>query len=135
MLYSSSLGRAAAIVRNRSNILDHVNFQTSCLQCADCSLTAGARALNINFNCLQAMLHSSLGSSLSCGLSSKRSALSGTAEAQTTSAGPGEGVTVGIGNGDNCVVKGGLDMRSAALDVLALTASGANNEFALMSMR
>ena len=56
LLYSTTLGRTAAVVRDRGYVLDHRNLEAGSLQCTDRSLTAGTRALNINLNRLQACL-------------------------------------------------------------------------------
>ena len=70
-------------MRNGSHVLDHNDFQAGGLQGADRSLTSLAGALHIDLNGLQAMLHRSLGSSLSRGLGSEGSGLLGTTEAQS----------------------------------------------------
>ena len=75
------------------------------------------------------MLHRDLGSSLCGGLGSEGSALAGTTEVQTAGAGPRNGVALSIRNGNNRVVKGTLDVGSAALDVIALTIFGADSAF------
>ena len=51
-------------------------------------------------------------------------ALSGASKTQLTGACPRNGVALGVGDGDNCVVKSGLNMRGTAVNILALTASG-----------
>ena len=57
-------------MRNGSHVLDHHDFQTSGLQGADSGLTTLTGALNIDLNGLQAVLLSSSGSGLGCGLKS-----------------------------------------------------------------
>ncbi len=46
VLYPAPLRRAATVVGNRSNILDHVHFKPGGLQGTDCRLPAGARPLH-----------------------------------------------------------------------------------------
>ena len=88
-------------MRNGSHVLDHHDFQTSGLQGADSGLTTLTGALNIDLNGLQAVLLSSSGSGLGCGLSCEGSGLTGTTEAQTTGGSPGQGVAFQVGDGDH----------------------------------
>ncbi len=95
---------------------------------ADCSatdsgFTACARALNIDFYALHAMLHSNLSRGLRSGLCCERRGLSGASEAELTGAGPGNSIALGIGDGNNGIVERGLNMSGATLNILALTAS------------
>ena len=108
---------------NGRYILDHAYVQAGGLQSADSGFTAGAGALYIDLNGLHAMLHSQAGGGFSRGLRGKGSGFPGASEAQLTGAGPGDRIALRIGNGDNGIVKCGLDMGSAAFNVLALTAA------------
>ena len=56
-LYSSTLGRTAAIMRNGGDVLDHVDFKTCSLERADCRFTTCAGALDVNFNDTHAVFH------------------------------------------------------------------------------
>ena len=98
-------------MRDWSNILNHCYLKTCSLQCTDCSFTTLTGTLYIYFNILHAVFHCNLCSGFSGRLSSVRSALAGTAEIQSARAAPGNGVALGIGNGDDGVVKRALDMR------------------------
>ena len=69
-------------MRDRRDILDHGHFEAGGLQRADSGLTAGTRALDINFDSLEAVLHRSGGSGLGRGLCGERSGLTRAAEAQ-----------------------------------------------------
>ena len=66
-----------------SHVLNHNDFQTCGLQSPDGGLTSLAGALDVDLNGLQAVLLSSVGSGLGCGLSCEGSGLTGTTEAQT----------------------------------------------------
>ena len=110
-------------MRNGGDVLDHVDLEASGLQSADSGFTALAGALDVHFDGLQAMLHSSLGSRLGSHLSGEGSGLSGTAEAQTTGGSPGQSIALEVGDGNHGVVEGGADMRGTLLDVLTLAAS------------
>ena len=121
---------------NRSYVFDHVNFQTCCLQGTDCGLTAGARAFDIYFHRFQTMFHSGFCSGLGSGLCCERSRFSGTSESKSACTCPRKGVALYVGDGNNGVVKGGLDMCGATFDVFAFTtpASGAFSLLLLPSL-
>ena len=110
-------------MRDRCDVFDHADLKTRRLQRTDCSFTAGARALDIDLDALHAVLHGDLRRGFRCGLRRERRGLSGAAEAELACACPGNCVALCICDGYDRVVEGGLDMCSAALDVLALTAS------------
>src|SRR5699024_7122120 len=59
-LHSSALGRTAAVVRDRRHVLDHVDLQARRLQRTDRRLASGTRALDVNLDGLEAVLHRSL---------------------------------------------------------------------------
>ena len=120
---AAAFGRAAAIVGDGGHVTDHGDLQAGCLQGADSALTAGTGALNVDLNGLHAMLDGGLGSDLSSALRSVRSALTGATEVQRTSAAPGNGVALGVGDGHDGIVKGALDVSSTGADILALFSS------------
>ena len=74
----------------------------------------------------KAEFHSSLGGGFGSHLSSEGGGLLASAEAQAAGAGPAEGVAVGIGQGNDGVVKRRTDVRGATLDELLLTALASN---------
>ena len=108
---------------NGGNIFDHADLQAGTLQRTNRSLTAGARALNIDFYALHSMIDRNSCCSFSCSLCCEGGGFSGAAEAQLTGARPGNCIALGIGNRYNRIIKCGLNMCRAAVDVLALTAS------------
>src|SRR5689334_13778402 len=57
VLHTPPFWGAAAIMRDRSHILDECNLETDALQRADRRLTAGARALHKHFYAAKPMLH------------------------------------------------------------------------------
>src|SRR5699024_9469530 len=116
---AATLGGAAAVVGNRGDIADHGDLQAGSLQGTDRALTSGTGALDIALNGLHAMLHRGLGSNFGSALRGRRSALTRAAEVQRTSACPGNGVALGIGNGDDGVVERALNMSSAGTDIFA----------------
>lgn len=103
-----------------SHVLDQGDFQAGSLQRTNSGLTASAGALDVDLNGLHAMLDGGLGSDLSSALRSVRSALTGATEVQRTSAAPGNGVALGVGDGHDGIVKGALDVSSTGADILAL---------------
>ena len=109
-------------MRNGCNVFDHVDFQTRGLQAADGGLTPGTGALDIDLDSLEAKLHGGLCGGLSSHLSGKGRGLLASTEAQAAGAGPAEGVAVGVGQGNDGIVKGRTDMRGATLDELLFTA-------------
>ena len=110
-------------MRDRRYVFDHADLKTCRLQCTDSGFTACARALNIDFYALHAMLHSNLSRGLRSGLCCERRGLSGTTETELAGACPGYRIALRISDGYDRVVEGGLDMCSATLNILALTAS------------
>ena len=74
-------------------------------------------------NRLHAVFHSNLSCGFRGGLRRERSTLSGASETQLTGARPRNSVALGVGDGHDRVVKGGLNMRGAAVNIFALTAS------------
>ena len=131
---AAAFGRAAAIVGDGGHVTDHGDLQAGCLQGADGALTAGTGALNVDLNGLHAMLDGGLGSDLSSALRSVRSALTGATEVQRTSAAPGNGVALGVGDGHDGIVKGALDVSSTGADILAAVALlAAMSQFLLTS--
>ncbi len=97
-------------MRNGSNILNHADFQTGALQSADGSLTAGAGAFNQTFNLLQTMHHGLLGGHIGSLLGGKRRAFTRALKALRACAGPRNGIAGLIGDCNNCIVKGRLNM-------------------------
>ena len=67
------------------------------------------------------MLDGGLGSDLSSALRSVRGALAGATEVQCTSAAPGNGVALSIGDGHDGIVESALDVSSTGADILALS--------------
>ena len=103
-----------------SHVLDEGDFQTGGLKRTDSGLTASAGALDVDLNGLHAMLDSDLGSSLGCRLSCKRSALAAAAEVQGAGGAPGHCITLQVGDSNDSIVEGRLDVSLTSSNVLAL---------------
>ena len=118
-LYSSAFRRTAAVMRNRSHVFNGFHFQACSLQSTDGSFTAGTGALYENFNSLQTMFHSSLGSLFSCHLGCKRGALTRTTEAHAAGRCPAQDTAVQVGDRNDRVIKGGANMCHTSFYILA----------------
>ena len=110
-------------MRDRSHVFDHGDFEACGLQCTDGGFTAGARAFDVDFDGLHSTVDSNFGGSFRCGLCCEGSGLFGTSEAHFTGARPGNSVALRVGDGDDGVVEGGLDMGRATFDYFTVAAS------------
>ena len=76
-LSARTLRRTAAVVGDRSNIVDRCDLQTGNLQASDGSFSSRTGTLDVNFNGSHAVVDSGLGSCFGSLLSGKRSGLTG----------------------------------------------------------
>ena len=109
-------------MRNGRDVLDHRDLQANGLQRANCRLASCTRALHVDLNALQAVLQCCSCGSFGCGLSGKRSGFSRSLKAQLTGGSPGDRVTLSVGNGNDRVVEGRLNMNSTLFNILSLAA-------------
>ena len=116
-------------MRNRSDILDGVDFEAGGLQCTDCGFTSGTRALDIDFDGLHTMIDGNLCGGFSGILCSERSRFLRTAEAELAGAGPGYGVALKVSDRYDGVVEGGLNMSRTVFNRLAVAASAGSCVF------
>src|SRR5205823_560883 len=86
-LDASFLGGAAAVVRQRGDVLDRLDRQAGGLERGDRRLAAGAGALDAHFDLLEAELRGPLGRRLRRALGGERRALAAALEADR----PGRG--------------------------------------------
>src|ERR1700722_2108602 len=120
--YSSDpapLGRAAAVVRNRGDVLNGTDLKAGRLQRPDGGLTARARTLHEHVDLAHAMLHRPARSGLGGHLGGERSGFTRSLEPDLPGRGPGDDAAAGIGDRHDGVVEGALDVRMAMRDVLA----------------
>ena len=82
------------------------------------------RALDLNVDLANAVLHGGTGGLLGGHLGREGSRLAGALEADVAGGRPGDHVTALIGDRDDRVVERALDVRHAVRDVLALTLAG-----------
>src|SRR6516162_9904077 len=85
---------------------------------------ARAGAAHEHVDLAHAVLHGPPGTGLGGQLGGEGRRLARALEAHVAGAGPGEDVALGVGDGDDGVVEGALDVRHAVGDVLALLAAG-----------
>src|SRR5882757_8731466 len=125
LLYATTLGRAAAIVRNRRHIADRGDDEANGLQRAQRRLAARTRAGNFHFQGTHAVLDRLAAGIFGRHLRRIRRGLARTLEAHHAGRRPGNGVARRIGDGDDGVVEGGGDMRHADNHVLLFFLAGA----------
>jgi len=109
-LYSTFLGRTAAIVWQRRHILDHHHFDTIVGKGTDSAFTTAAGTFYKDIHFLQTCVKGSFSGIGRCHLRSIRSILLGTLKAHFTGAAPGDHLAILVGKADNDVVETGYDM-------------------------
>ena len=119
------LFRAAAVVGLRGDVLDRGHVEAGGLQRADRGLAAGAGALGEDLDLLEAVLHALFGGRVGGHLGGERGRLARAFEPGRAGRLPGDHVAVGVGQGDDRVVEGSLDVRLPVGDVLFDAAPGA----------
>jgi hypothetical protein len=100
-------------VRHGRDVHDLRHFNAHVVQGADGALAATTGSFHEDLDLLQAVLHGFLATILSSALRSVRRVLLGTAESHLTGAGPGNNLPSGIGEGNDDVVEGGVDVGLA----------------------
>src|SRR4051794_6023072 len=121
-LHPAALRRTAAVVRNRSDVLDQTNFDTSGSQCANRRLTAGSRTADANFDAAQSVVTRLGGGIHRRLLRCEGSAFTRSAEPERAGTLPGKDITFLVGDGHDGVVEGGLNVSHSVRNVLALAA-------------
>src|SRR5690606_14471530 len=97
-------------MRNRRNVGDIRDLVTHRVQRADRRLTAGARPLDANLKVLQAVVERSLTGTLCRNLCRERRGLARTAKAGTTRGCPGQRIALTVGDRDDRVVEGRVNV-------------------------
>src|SRR4051794_9994015 len=121
-----TLGRAAAVVGHRRDVLDAGDLDAGVLDRADRRLAARAGALDHDVDLADAVLHGATGALLGGHLGGEGRALARALEPDVAGRGPGEDVAVLVADRDDRVVERALDVRHPVGDVLALFAAGAS---------
>src|SRR5215813_4340040 len=117
-----TLRRAAAVVRLRGDVLDRADLEAGGLQRADRRLAPRARALHEHIDLAHAVLVRLAGGVLRGHLRGERGRLAGALEPDVAGGGPGDHVPHRVGDRDDGVVEGALDVRVPVGDVLLLLA-------------
>src|ERR1035441_5170658 len=116
LLHSSLLRRTAAVVRNRRDVLDSADFNAGRGKRSDGGFAAGTRTADPHFDHPQPAFAAFIGGGERRLLGGEGSAFARPAKTQRAGAGPGDGVALLIGDGDDGVVEGGLDVHNARVD-------------------
>src|SRR6185437_13528922 len=116
---SPLLGRTAAVMRDRRDVGNAGDLQPAVVQCTHRRLAAGAWASDAHLDVLHAVLLRSHAGLLRGHLGGKRGALAGAAEATAPRSRPGKRVSLAIGDRDDGVVEGRMDVRDRIEHVLA----------------
>src|SRR5215207_485716 len=125
LLPSPPLGRTAAVVRHRRDVLDRRHLDARALDRAHRGVTARAGALDLHLGAPQAVLLGRLGRPLGGQLGGERRRLAGALEPHAARRGPRDDVALGVGDRDDRVVEGALDVHHTGGDVLAVLAARA----------
>lgn len=99
-------------MRQRRHILDHPNRNSGSLQPGDRTLATRTRPFDTDFHFPHSELLGAVCANFSGSLCSKRSAFSAPLEPNGSSCRPAQNLSIGIGNGDQCVIEGRLDVRN-----------------------
>jgi len=110
-LYSSVLGRTAAIVRQRGDIRDLLHDDARGVDGTDSRLTALSGTFNVNLHSAQTEVVGNLGAVLGHHLGRVGGVLLGTSVTHLTSGRPRDNLAVVVGEGNDHVVEGGIDKR------------------------
>src|SRR5690606_22596350 len=104
---------------NRRDVFDAGDLQTAAVEGANRRLAAGAGATDTDFHVLQAVFLRRNASLLGRHLGGERRALARATKTATTRGRPGQCVALTVGDRDDRVVEGGVDVRNAIQHVLA----------------
>src|SRR6266545_7268666 len=118
------LGRAAAVVGDRGDVLDAGDLDAGVLDRADGGLTARARALHLHVDLADTVLHGPSGGGLGGHLRRERRRLARALEAHVAGRGPRDHVPALVGERDDRVVEAALDVSDPVGHVLALALAG-----------
>src|SRR5690606_6044212 len=97
-------------MRDGRHVGDAGDFITAGVQCADCGFAARAWALDVHIEVLQTVFQCSLASALGGNLGGERSRLTRTTETGTTRGGPGQRIALTVGDGNDGVIEGSVDV-------------------------
>src|SRR3954463_12558220 len=111
--------RAAAVVRDRRHVADRRDADAQRGERTHRRLATWARALDLDVEVLDALLHGGAAGLLRRDLRGEGGGLARTLEALAAGRGPRKGVALAVGDRDDRVVEGGVDVADAIRHVLA----------------
>src|ERR1700686_2448467 len=120
MLDSPPLRRAAAVVRNRRDVLDERDFEAGSLQRADRGFASRAWGLAVGLGGLHPVIHRLARHGFGSHLGGERRRFLRALEAEIAGRGPSDDAALVVGDGHDRVVKGRVDVGDAERDVLEL---------------
>src|SRR5262249_30722325 len=121
----AALARPATVVWDRRHVADRRDHETGRLERAQRRLATRAGSRDLDLERAHAVLLRLLGDVLAGDLRRVRGRLARSLEAHRAGRRPGDGVALRVGDGDHGVVEGGVHVRHAGGDVLALAAADA----------
>src|SRR4030095_8047742 len=125
---TTTLGRPAAVVRNRRDVRNAGDLDPERIERAHCGFATGAGPLDADFQVLHAALDGHAAGLLGSDLSGERRRLARALEAGAAGRRPRQGAPLAVGDRDDRVVERRMDVRDAfghvLLDLLAHTGAG-----------
>lgn len=110
-------------MRHWGNVLDLGDLDAQVVQCAHCGFATRTRALDAHFQVLHAALNRDFTSCFSRNLRCERGRFTRTLEASTTGGCPRQRIALTVGDGNDGVVEGSVNVRdtfgNVLLDLLA----------------
>src|SRR5437588_4338072 len=124
---SPPLGRAAAVMRDRGHVGDGGDLEAGRLERADSGLAAGTRSPDEDLDRAHPVLHRPARGGFGGDLRREGRRLAAALEALGAGGAPGDHVPLQVGDGDDRVVEGALDVGLPHRDVLAFAAACADH--------
>src|SRR5450830_781358 len=118
LLDTTTLWRAVAVVRNWRHVLDLGDLRALVVQRAHSRFTAWAWALDTHFQVFHAAFDRDFTSSFSSNLRCERGRFTRTLEASTTRGRPRQSIALTVGDGDDGIVEGSVNVCNTFCNVL-----------------
>ena len=123
LLDSTFLLGAATVVGQRGDVLDGLYSEPGSLQGTDGRLPSRTWTFDADFDLGDAVFFGLVGASFSGALGSERSTFAGAFETNGASGAPANSVAVDVGDGNNGIVEGSINVSNTSGDRTAGTAS------------
>jgi len=105
---------------NRGNIPNYGNFQSGSLKCSDSRFSASPWPTDHDFELSHALIHCPSGGIICCGLSGKGGSFFRTFKTTRSCRSPGNHIPSNIGDSNNCIVEGGLNVSDTTGNIFLL---------------